>query len=258
VSRPVGGVLSTGPLRDTGCVVIHLCGLPGDIDRASRPTFGLAPGGVCRAARVTPGAGALLPHRFTLTCDQSRRTDPSAVCFLWHFPAGHPDWPLTSTVPYGAPTFLDQVRAWPRPPGRLTVSPIVAHVGDGGLDPVGDRTCGPSRGTPIRPCRRTAVRPWAAERGSRSPPCSRHLCNIDLRSPGRGPCPPTPPSYGKRAHRWRPALGHPAQRGQVDWSADEYAYGRTGGGRDDLDPGGDPFFEAGHVTDNADQPAAVP
>src|SRR5581483_1827849 len=30
--------------------------------------FGLAPGGVCRAARVTPGAGALLPHRFTLTC----------------------------------------------------------------------------------------------------------------------------------------------------------------------------------------------
>src|ERR1700730_5090422 len=32
------------------------------------PRFGLAPGGVCRAARVTPDAGALLPHRFTLTC----------------------------------------------------------------------------------------------------------------------------------------------------------------------------------------------
>src|SRR6476620_5782354 len=26
----------------------------------------LAPGGVCRAARVTPGAGGLLHHRFTL------------------------------------------------------------------------------------------------------------------------------------------------------------------------------------------------
>jgi len=29
--------------------------------------FDLAPGGVYQAARVTPGAGALLPHRFTLT-----------------------------------------------------------------------------------------------------------------------------------------------------------------------------------------------
>ena len=32
------------------------------------PTFGLAPGGVCRAIPVTRDAGALLPHRFTLTC----------------------------------------------------------------------------------------------------------------------------------------------------------------------------------------------
>ena len=29
--------------------------------------FGFAPGGVCRAGRVTSAAGALLPHRFTLT-----------------------------------------------------------------------------------------------------------------------------------------------------------------------------------------------
>src|SRR3954451_14126831 len=29
--------------------------------------LGLAPGGVCQANRVTPAAGALLPHRFTLT-----------------------------------------------------------------------------------------------------------------------------------------------------------------------------------------------
>jgi len=46
---------------------------------------------------------------------------PSAVCFLWHCPAGRPDWPLASTLPCGAPTFLDQVDAWSRPPGRLTV-----------------------------------------------------------------------------------------------------------------------------------------
>jgi len=35
--------------------------------------FGLAPGGVCRASRVAPAAGALLPHRFTLTAAAIRR-----------------------------------------------------------------------------------------------------------------------------------------------------------------------------------------
>ncbi len=119
VSRPISGILSPGPFPGSGWVAIHLCGLPGEMRRAAPPTFDLAPSGVCRAARVTPGAGALLPHRFTLTCGAFRR--PSAVCFLWHFPAGRPDWPLTSTLPYGVPTFLDQVNAWPRSPSRLTV-----------------------------------------------------------------------------------------------------------------------------------------
>ena len=98
-SRPIGGVLS---LANQG-VAIHLRGLPGDIGRAARPTLGLAPGGVCRADRVAPAAGALLPHRFTFAC----AIRPSAVFFLWHCPAGRPDWPLASTLPYGAPTFLD-------------------------------------------------------------------------------------------------------------------------------------------------------
>ena len=40
------------------------------------PLSGLAPGGVYRAARVTPGAGALLPHRFTLTCAP---VEPAAI-----------------------------------------------------------------------------------------------------------------------------------------------------------------------------------
>src|SRR5438270_13355615 len=35
--------------------------------------FDLAPGGVYRAARVTPGAGGLLPRRFTLTAVASGR-----------------------------------------------------------------------------------------------------------------------------------------------------------------------------------------
>jgi hypothetical protein len=34
---------------------------------------------------------------------------PSAVYFLWHFPAGYPGWPLATTMPYPARTFL-----WPK------------------------------------------------------------------------------------------------------------------------------------------------
>ena len=112
-------------LPGSGGVTIHLCGPPGDIGRATRPTFGLAPGGVYRAVRVTPGAGALLPHRFTLTC--SRRTVPSAVCFLWHCPSGRPDWPLAITLPCGAPTFLSQVAMRSAPPpsrGHPADSPL--------------------------------------------------------------------------------------------------------------------------------------
>src|SRR5262245_4110061 len=59
------------------------------------------------AARVTPGAGALLPHRFTLACD--RRAGPSAVFSLLPDPTGHPVLALASTLPCGAPTFLDPV-----------------------------------------------------------------------------------------------------------------------------------------------------
>jgi hypothetical protein len=95
------------------------------------PLLGLAPGGVCRAAEVTPGAGALLPHRFTLTCAATFRAPPSAVCSLWHFPASHPDWVLPSTLPCGVRTFLGRVtsRARTRPSGRLATTAIVAGFG---------------------------------------------------------------------------------------------------------------------------------
>ena len=39
--------------------------------------------------------GALLPHPFTLT---GRPRGVSAVCFLWHFPWGHPRRTLSGTV----------------------------------------------------------------------------------------------------------------------------------------------------------------
>src|SRR3954469_1549817 len=67
-----------------------------------REPLGLAPGGVYRAAPVTRGAGGLLHHRFTLTARSSRE----AVCSLWHFPAGRPGLPLTTTLPCGVRTFL--------------------------------------------------------------------------------------------------------------------------------------------------------
>lgn len=44
----------------------------------------------------------------------------TAVCFLWHCPAGHPGLPLATTLPCGVRTFLDGGPNPPtRPPGRL-------------------------------------------------------------------------------------------------------------------------------------------
>ena len=71
--------------------------------REAEGPLGLAPGGVCLATAVTCGAGGLLHHRFTLTSAE-------AVCFLWHFPAGHPGWALPTTLPCGVRTFLDHLR----------------------------------------------------------------------------------------------------------------------------------------------------
>jgi len=50
----------------------------------------------------------LLPHRFTLAGNAVARAP--AVCFLLHFPSSHLDWPLASTLPNGARTFLDDAK----------------------------------------------------------------------------------------------------------------------------------------------------
>ena len=94
VSRPVGGILSSSRRslgghpseRPTwGCSSLE--------ERASSPfpTLGLAPGGVYRADQVALTAGALLPHRFTLTCaDPEVRHRRFAFCgtFLRVAPTG--------------------------------------------------------------------------------------------------------------------------------------------------------------------------
>ena len=76
VSRPVSGILwSPGDRWPSICAVYpRVCRLRRG--RAGRPCplLGLAPGGVYRAVRVAPHAGALLPHRFTLTCDRRSLT----------------------------------------------------------------------------------------------------------------------------------------------------------------------------------------
>ena len=125
-SRPVRRILF-GP---RSVVTIHLgrrspdgsSGLPGFVGRAVLTLLGLAPGGACRAARVAPGAGALLPHRFTLACAPVRGPGHrrSALCcaLLRVTPTGRYPAPL----PCGVRTFLEPVRLatpGPRPPGRL-------------------------------------------------------------------------------------------------------------------------------------------
>src|SRR5471032_3073953 len=79
-SRPVRRILF-GTLRSVGGHPSR----PAITRRLQRPTrgrsggttlplLGLAPDGVYRATRVTPDAGALLPHRFTLTCAAGPKT----------------------------------------------------------------------------------------------------------------------------------------------------------------------------------------
>jgi len=63
------------------------------------PLFGLAPGGVYRAASCYQSRGALLPHLFTLT-------DKSAVYFLWHCPWARAPQVLPGALSEGARTFL--------------------------------------------------------------------------------------------------------------------------------------------------------
>src|SRR6478609_2532278 len=76
-----------------------------------RVLSGLAPGGVYLAFPVTREAGGLLHHRFTLTCPSRPEPEMQAVCFLWHWPAGYPEWALPTTLPCGARTFLEPL-AW--------------------------------------------------------------------------------------------------------------------------------------------------
>ena len=122
--------------------VIHLggasprrsSGLPGSgASHAIASLFGLAPDGVCRAAAVTGGAVGFYPAVSPLPELTFRRarspemdlrrlaaaqSEPSAVCFLLHFPSSRDARPLADILRYGARTFLRATRAR-RLPGEL-------------------------------------------------------------------------------------------------------------------------------------------
>jgi hypothetical protein len=91
LGRPSPDASSNQPGRRLG-------NLPGEGIPAP-PLFGLAPGGVYRAAGVA--AGAVRSYR-TLSPLPARRP---AVCFLWHFPWGRPRRALPGTVSPWSPDF---------------------------------------------------------------------------------------------------------------------------------------------------------
>src|SRR5437870_3753079 len=102
---PLGPALPTGSSNQ-----------PGVIARAARPLSGLASGGVYRALSVT--GEAVRSYRTVSPLPTLRW----AVCFLLHCPASHLDWPLTSTLPYEARTFLSRRHLRTAASGRLDLS----------------------------------------------------------------------------------------------------------------------------------------
>ena len=106
---------------------------PSDACQPTSATFWPCFGWGLPSHPVTRDAGALLPHRFTLT---TRRV---AVCSLWHCPASHLGLPLAITLLCEVRTFLDSPGE-PRPPGqlvRLNKVPLFAAELDHVVDQAG-------------------------------------------------------------------------------------------------------------------------
>jgi hypothetical protein len=107
-------------------VAIHLCGLPGDIGRASRPLLGLAPSGGCQP----PGSPPTLVRSCRTVSPLPVRARGPAIGGLLSvalYRQVTPSWLSPAPVPCGVRTFLDTTHAprasgTPRPPGQLTVN----------------------------------------------------------------------------------------------------------------------------------------
>ena len=104
VSEPVSRILSWA--------AIYLCGLPGPRRAGSTVLLGLAPGGVCLARLRHRGAGALLPHHFTLAC--ARLTCGRAIGGLLSaaLSRGFPRVGVTHRPALWCPDFPRSVTSW--------------------------------------------------------------------------------------------------------------------------------------------------
>jgi hypothetical protein len=114
---PLRGLLrSESVSRILSGAAIHLCGPPGPRRAGSEVLLGLAPGGVCHARLRHRGAGALLPHRFTLTC--ARLTCGRAIGGLFSvaLSRGFPRVGVTHRPALWCPDFPRRLLSSPRLP----------------------------------------------------------------------------------------------------------------------------------------------
>ena len=172
VSRPVGGILFPGPLRGSGSVTIHLCGLPEwcHVAVAGRAAHPLCSALLRKGVAQPPGSPPTLVRSYrTVSPSPVRpggRHRRSALCCP--VPSDRSDLALASFLPCGVPTFLEPGIA-PRPAVTRTAhrppqcrAPLRSgtgrHPGAAGIAavpwPVGPVPEGGERGLPsrTRPC----------------------------------------------------------------------------------------------------------
>src|SRR5690606_36833182 len=81
---------------------------PGSQREAAAFLLGLAPGGVSQETRHHAPSWSLTP-RFHPCLYLPKKAIGGP--FLWHYPSARADWTLSSTLPYGARTFLPRFPA---------------------------------------------------------------------------------------------------------------------------------------------------
>ena len=111
-----------GPPLPTG--LVHPTRDSSEPGRLIAPYLGLLAVGFA-VPRTSPPARCALtaPFHPCLCCRRARR-QPSAVCFLWHFPWDHSRWPLATTVPCPVRTFLRRIVTKTPADGRLAHSAV--------------------------------------------------------------------------------------------------------------------------------------
>ncbi len=134
-SRPVRRVLWPGHLAALPRSATIPLGLPSPAGSSGPPAgSGGPPSNACAGRSLSrptlstllrvgftepPGSPRALVVSYTTVSPLPPRRTATAVCFLWHCPAGHPGLPLATTLPCGARTFLGRGLPRTRSPGRL-------------------------------------------------------------------------------------------------------------------------------------------